>query len=85
MVRKKMEGDEAQRRKKAREARAAGSTPSAENVTTGASKQRHELPRHDPHHHAERLENLQKGKQQQRGPQPKPGYGEFSSKGRRSG
>ncbi|WP_018656334.1 hypothetical protein [Actinomadura flavalba] len=80
---KKMEGDENQRRKKAREARRAGSTPSAENVTTGASKQPHSAPEHDPHHHAERLANIHRGKQQDTSPRPKPGYGEPASKRRR--
>lgn len=44
MVRKKTEGNEEQRRAAAREAREAGTTPSAEQVTTGASKQRHDVP-----------------------------------------
>jgi hypothetical protein len=77
---KKMEGDETQRRAKAREARAAGSTPSAEKVTTGASKQDHTRPRQERHHHAERLEEIHKGKQQDASPNPKPGYGVPGSK-----
>ncbi|RJL31777.1 hypothetical protein D5H75_18980 [Bailinhaonella thermotolerans] len=72
MVRKKVEGDEQQRRKAARQAREAGKSPSAEGVTTGASKQRHELPRNDPHHHRERLASIHRGKQQNRSPRPKP-------------
>ncbi|GAA4089346.1 MULTISPECIES: hypothetical protein [Actinomadura] len=80
MVRKKMEGDETQRRKKAREARAAGSSPSAENVTTGASKQPHTRPGQEPHRHADRLEDIHRGKQQDGGPHPKPGYGVPASK-----
>lgn len=44
MVRKKTEGDEAQRRAAARDARESGTTPGAEQVTTGASKQRHHEP-----------------------------------------
>ncbi|WP_242908051.1 hypothetical protein [Actinomadura terrae] len=77
---KKMEGNEVQRRAKAREARAAGSTPSAEHVTRGASKQPHTKPKHDRHHHTERLEDIHKGKQQPSSPQPKPGYGVPGSK-----
>ncbi|WP_395104244.1 hypothetical protein [Actinomadura sp. SCN-SB] len=84
MVRKKMEGDETQRRKRAREARAAGSSPSAEHVTTGASKQPHTRPQHERHHHAERLDSIHEGKQQDFGPNPKPGYGEPSSKRHRN-
>ncbi|GAA1801999.1 hypothetical protein [Actinomadura chokoriensis] len=85
MVRKKMEGNETQRRQKAREARAAGSSPSAEQGTTGASKQDHTRPAHEPHHHAERLEGIHRGKQQDMTPKPKPGYGVPASKRRRSG
>ncbi|MBO0829706.1 MAG: hypothetical protein J2P24_18195 [Streptosporangiales bacterium] len=44
MVRKKTEGNEEQRRAAARDARESGTTPSAEQVTTGASKQRHDVP-----------------------------------------
>ncbi|MFC6881918.1 MULTISPECIES: hypothetical protein [Actinomadura] len=83
MVRKKMEGNEEQRRKAAREARAAGTTPSARNATTGASKQPHTLPKHDPHHHVQRLDSIHRGKQQDESPSPKPGYGEPASKRRR--
>jgi uncharacterized membrane protein YoaK (UPF0700 family) len=46
---KKMEGNEEQRRAAARQAREHGSDPSAAGVSTGASKQRHHLPRHDDH------------------------------------
>ncbi|REE99940.1 hypothetical protein [Thermomonospora umbrina] len=80
MPHKKMEGNETQRRKAAREARAAGTTPSAENATTGASKQPHTRPEHEPHHHAERLSDIHRGKQQDTSPDPKPGYGKPSSK-----
>ena len=80
MVRKKVEGDEAQRRKKAREARAAGSAPSARQASTGASKQRHSLPKHQPHHHTERLKSVHRGKQQDVSPQTKPGYRDPASK-----
>ena len=40
MAGKKMEGDEQQRRNKAREARRQGRAPSAQGATLGASKQR---------------------------------------------
>ncbi|WP_255955269.1 hypothetical protein [Streptomyces odontomachi] len=43
MVRKKMEGDEAQRRAAARKAERAGERPSFQGTTTGASKQRTHL------------------------------------------
>lgn len=82
---KKMEGNDEQRRAKARAARAAGSTPSAERVTTGASKQAHTRPKQEPHHHTERLEDIHKGKQQNASPEPKPGYGVPASKRRREG
>lgn len=62
MVRKKTEGNEEQRRKAARRAREAGKTPSALQETTGASKQRRHLPRHDPHE--EKVETIHQGKQQ---------------------
>lgn len=42
MVRKKMEGDEAQKREKGREAKAKGKRPSEAEATTGSSKQRNE-------------------------------------------
>ncbi|KAB2357000.1 MULTISPECIES: hypothetical protein [Actinomadura] len=83
MAGKKMEGNVQQRRKAAREAREQGKAPSARNVTTGASKQPHSAPKHQPHHHAERLGNIHRGKQQDTSPEPKPGYGEPASKRRR--
>ena len=46
---KQMEGDNEQRRKRAREAREEGSSASEEGVTLGASKQEHSLGRHDDH------------------------------------
>lgn len=49
MVRKKTEGNEDQRRAAARQARREGTAPSALKETTGASKQRTHLPRHEPH------------------------------------
>ncbi|WP_019629222.1 hypothetical protein [Actinomadura atramentaria] len=84
MVRKKMEGDETQRRHAARAARDAGTTPSAAGVTTGASKQNHSDPRHDPYHHVERLSDIHRGKGRDESPHPKPGYGEPESKRHRS-
>ncbi|MFC0036792.1 hypothetical protein [Actinomadura rayongensis] len=80
MVRKKMEGNEEQRRKDGRAARAAGSTPSARSATTGSSKQTHSLPEHAPHHHAERLEDVHRGKNPDMSPKPRPGYGVSASK-----
>ncbi|NRQ40159.1 hypothetical protein HII36_51300 [Nonomuraea sp. NN258] len=73
MVRKKVEGDEDQRRRAAHEARKSGKSPSEQNVTTGGSKQRHSLPKSDPHHHRERLASIHRGKQQNTSPRPKPG------------
>jgi hypothetical protein len=49
MVRKKTEGNEEQRREAARRARSQGTAPSAMQETTGASKQRDHLPRHEEH------------------------------------
>jgi len=68
MVNKKTEGDEHQRRARAQQAREAGSTPSAELVTTGASKQSHRTDQKSPHQ--ERLTVTRRGKQQGLGPQP---------------
>ncbi|HSH46369.1 MAG TPA: hypothetical protein VK966_11050, partial [Longimicrobiales bacterium] len=74
---KQMEGDNRQRRKKAREARERGNTPGEENVTTGASKQRERM-KHDAGHR-EKIESIRQGKQEvisQNTPEPRPGYGE---------
>ena len=46
---KKMEGNEQQRRRAAREARKRGNDPSAEGTTMGASKQRRHLPQDEDH------------------------------------
>lgn len=46
---KQMEGDNEQRRKRAKEARDEGKSASEEGVTLGASKQDHSLGRHDDH------------------------------------
>jgi len=62
MAGKEMEGNEEQRRAAAREARREGSTPSAEKVTTGASKQPSHLSRHVPHE--EKVARRHEGKQQ---------------------
>lgn len=70
MVRKKMEGDESQRRKRARRARRQKSTPSADQVTTGGSKQRRHLKDED---HVERVQSIHRGKQQDWPPDPSPG------------
>jgi hypothetical protein len=48
-MRKQMEGDNAERRAKAREARERGKSPSAERVTTGSSKQRKHLDHGEDH------------------------------------
>ncbi|MFB9432959.1 hypothetical protein [Streptoalloteichus tenebrarius] len=69
MVGKKMEGNEEQRRQKAREARERGATPSEEQVTRGASKQRHHMTRGS---HEERLEGIHRGKQHDDSPEPGP-------------
>ena len=62
MVRKKVEGNEQQKRAAARDARRAGQAPSAQEVTTGASKQRTHLPRSLDHE--QKAATLHEGKQQ---------------------
>lgn len=62
MVRKKVEGNEQQRRAAAREAHREGQAPSEQEVTTGASKQRTHLPRSGPHE--EKAAAVHEGKQQ---------------------
>ena len=62
MVVKKVEGNERQRRKAARQARREGETPSARKETTGASKQRSHLPRHEPHE--KKMAAVHQGKQE---------------------
>jgi hypothetical protein len=76
MVRKKMEGNEEQRRKKARDAKRRGRLPSAERATEGASKQRRHLGGHASHE--EKLKAIRQGKQPDPGihvsqPEPRPG------------
>ena len=74
MTRKKMEGNEEQRRRKARAARAHRERPSAESATTGASKQRQHVSGGDEPH-AAKLEKLREGKQPviaRKTPRPNP-------------
>ena len=75
MTKKKMEGNEEQRRRKSREARSRGKAPSATRGTQGASRQRRHLPRDEGH--AEKLSSLREGKQPNPGihvakPEPRP-------------
>lgn len=74
-----MEGDNEQRRAKAKKARDAGKSPSAEGVTLGASQQRREAKQDATHQ--EKLETREKGK---RGPgtsgKPRPGNRETDPK-----
>ncbi|MCP2331822.1 MULTISPECIES: hypothetical protein [Actinoalloteichus] len=58
---KQMEGDNTQRRNRARQARAEGTTPSHAQVTLGASKASEHLPHHTGH--AERQRSPERGKQ----------------------
>lgn len=72
---KQMEGDNKQRRRKAREARERGTSPSEENVTTGGSKQREQV---GDVGHREKIEKIRQGKQdviRENTPEPRPGYG----------
>lgn len=55
-----MEGDNEERRNRAREAREQGKSPSAEGVTLGASQQRKESKKNDSHQ--ERLDAQNEGK-----------------------
>lgn len=73
---KKMEGNEEQKRQKARDARERGNEPSEEGVTSGASKQRRNVSSDD---HREKVESIRRGKQdviRENTPEPRPGYGE---------
>lgn len=72
-----MEGDNQQRRRNARAARQAGSTPSAHGMTTGASKQRTHLGGGEGDQ-VERLATTQRGEAKQAGsdvPAPLRGKG----------
>jgi hypothetical protein len=68
MVRKKTEGNEDQRRAAARQARAAGTSPSALKETTGGSKQRTHLSRHNTHE--EKTATAYEGKQRWQATEP---------------
>jgi hypothetical protein len=70
VVRKKVEGNKDQRRAAARQARRKGEAPSAQKVTTGASKQRSHRPRHESHE--EKVAAIHRGK---------PGWQEDSEAG----
>lgn len=72
---KQMEGDNRERREKAKEARKEGKDPSEEHVTTGGSKQRQNV---DDGGHREKIEKIREGKHDVIGentPEPRPGYG----------
>jgi uncharacterized membrane protein len=75
MAGKKMEGNEEQRRQKARQAKRAGQLPSERGATQGASKERKHLP-HDEDH-VQKLQSIRQGKQPVIGhdvstPRPRP-------------
>lgn len=75
MAGKQMEGDNRERRKKAKEARDEGKDPSAEHVTTGGSKQREHIGNEGGH--AEKVDNIREGKHKvirENTPEPRPGY-----------
>ena len=75
---KQMEGDNKARRRAAREARVAGTSPSAVGTTTGASKQRHHVAGDEQHD--DRLAAIQRGERKQAGPDVP---GPLRGKGRR--
>lgn len=73
---KQMEGDNRQRREKAKEARERGNAPSEEGATTGGSKQRQHVGEKEGHR--EKIETIREGKQdviRENTPEPRPGYG----------
>ncbi|POX43299.1 hypothetical protein C3486_01785 [Streptomyces sp. Ru73] len=72
MVRKKVEGDEDQRRAAAHEAERAGEKPSVQGRTTGASKQRTHVPDRSTMTHEEKVAPLHRGKQDWPGDQSGP-------------
>ena len=79
---KKMEGNEEQKRKKAREANERGNLPSEEGSTTGASKQHRNAKNEE---YSDTLDSKRRGKQDvisQNTPTPKPGYGAGHRRGR---
>ena len=70
---KQMEGDNKERRKKAREAREEGKKPSEMGATQGASQQRTHMERNDDHE--EKIEKIREGKHdviQQNTPEVRP-------------
>lgn len=70
---KQMEGDNRQRREKAKEAREQGERPSEQSATLGASQQRKEAPANATHE--EKLELKSEGKlasNRSNAPTPKP-------------
>ncbi len=66
MVRKKVEGDETQRRAAAHQAEKAGETPSARGETTGASKQRTHMTHRSSLTHEQKVAPIHRGKQDRR-------------------
>ena len=70
---RKMEGDENERRRAAREARAQGELPSARGATLGASKQRESVG--NAASHQEKMDTRHEGKQahDKAGERPRPG------------
>jgi hypothetical protein len=72
---KQMEGDNRQRRKKAKEAREQDSAASEKGATLGASQQR---TKRSDESHRDTIEGIREGKQpviRENTPEPKPGYG----------
>jgi hypothetical protein len=73
---KQMEGDNRERREKAKEARNEGKDPSAEHVTSGSSNQREHIGNEGEH--GEKVDNIREGKHdviRENTPEPRPGYG----------
>ncbi|WP_165985475.1 hypothetical protein [Streptomyces sp. YIM 98790] len=80
MVRKKVEGDEDQRRAAAHAAEKAGERPSSRGETTGASKQRTHVTHRSALTHEEKTASVHRGKQGSEqeatwGPKPAPAGG----------
>jgi hypothetical protein len=77
---KQMEGDNKQRRKKAKEARDRGNLASEENATMGASKQREKADSSDEY--PQTLDNIRDGKHRvirENTPERRPGYASEAS------
>jgi hypothetical protein len=71
---KQMEGNEQQKRQKAREARREGDAPSEQGATTGASKQRQHLDNKEEH--PDKIDAIREGKHKvirENTPEPRPG------------